>query len=168
MNIFRYTSRGLECEVKAVCLNEVEIARKCGMSRLLKRHTRAWDRRWQYSDIGIEGNLAAQKALRLDLYHLLIAAPPQDLDVSIAAKALSGEWYKGHVFWDTEIYMLPFFVYTQPDVARDLLAYRYRRLKQARESAREHRIIKVPYGHGNRLPVVRRRLPGPGLTLTAR
>jgi len=130
-----YTSRDIEHDIKAACLNEVEAARKYGIPRLLKRHTRAWNRRWQYSDISIEGDSPTQKALRFGIYHLLIAAPPSDIDVSIAAKALSGEWYKGHVFWDTEIYMLPFFIYTQPRVAREFLIYRYRRLKQARDGA---------------------------------
>jgi len=130
-----YTSRDIKHDVKTACINEVETAKECGIPRLLKCHARAWNRRWQYSDISIEGDLLAQKALRFDIYHLLIAAPPNDIDVSIAAKALSGEWYKGHVFWDTEIYVLPFFIYTQPRVAREFLIYRYRRLKQARDRA---------------------------------
>jgi len=129
------TSRDVRRSVKAACLNELETARGYGVPRLLKRHTRAWNKRWQYSDICIEGDLPVQKALRFDIYHLLIAAPPRDIDVSIAAKALSGEWYKGHVFWDTEIYVLPFLIYTQPRVAREFLIYRYRRLKQARDRA---------------------------------
>jgi len=101
----------------------------------LADHADAWDKRWQSADIEIEGDPAAQKALRFAMYHLLIAAPPRDLDVSIAPKALSGEWYQGHVFWDTEIFMLPFFIYTHPRLARDLLMYRARRLQQARECA---------------------------------
>jgi Trehalose and maltose hydrolases (possible phosphorylases) len=131
-----YTSLDVGDSVKAACLNEVETAREYGIPRLLKRHTRAWNKRWQYSDISIEGDSSAQKALRFDMYHLLIAAPPRDIDVSIAAKALSGEWYKGHIFWDTEIYALPFFIYTQPGVAREFLIYRYRRLNHARDRAR--------------------------------
>ena len=103
---------------------------------MLRRHVKAWDKRWHYSDISIEGDLFAQKALRFDMYHLLIAAPPEDIDVSIPAKTLTGEWYKGHVFWDTEIYVLPFFIYTQPKVAKEFLLYRYRRLKQAQDRAR--------------------------------
>jgi len=130
-----YTSRDIKRSIEAACLNELETARGYGVPRLVKRHRRAWNKRWQYSDISIEGDLPVQKALRFDIYHLLIAAPPRDIDVSIAAKALSGEWYKGHVFWDTEIYVLPFLIYTQPRVAREFLIYRYRRLKQARDRA---------------------------------
>lgn len=131
-----YTSREFKESPKIACLSGVQEARQRGVSNLLKRHIRSWDRRWEYSDIHIEGDLLIQKALRFDMYHLLIAAPPQDIDVSIPAKALSGEWYKGHVFWDTEIYVLPFLTYTQPRVARNLLMYRYRRLKQARDGAK--------------------------------
>jgi len=131
-----YTSRDVEGDVKTTCLNEVESARKYETPYLLKRHVAAWDNRWRYSDIRTEGDSPAQRAIRFNIYHLLIAAPPEDLDVSIAAKSLSGEWYKGHIFWDTEIYVLPFFTYTQPAIARNLLLYRYRRLSQARINAK--------------------------------
>lgn len=130
-----YTSLEFKQTPKMSCLGGVEMAMRRGVSSLLKRHIKAWDSRWKYSDINIEGDVLSQKALRFDMYHLLIAAPQQDMDVSIAANALSGERYSGHVFWDTEIYMLPFFTYTQPRVAKSLLIYRYRRLKQAKHRA---------------------------------
>ena len=131
-----YTSGEFKQSPKMDCLGGIQTAMRRGISSLLKRHIKAWDRRWEYSDINIEGDLLIQKALRFDMYHLLIAAPPQDMDVSIAANALSGERYSGHVFWDTEIYMLPFYTYTQPKVARALLIYRYRRLKQSKHRAK--------------------------------
>lgn len=130
-----YTSRDLKYGVKKACLEEVKTARKRGFALLFKSHVKAWDKRWQYSDIKIKGKTFLQKALRFNMYHLLIAAPPKDIDVSIAAKTLSGEWYKGHVFWDTEIFILPFLIFTQPEIAKNLLLYRYRRLKQARKEA---------------------------------
>ena len=130
-----YTSRELERSPKTDCLSAARMAKRLGVSGLLKRHINVWARRWEYSDIEIEGDPLNQKALRFDIYHLLIVAPPEDLDVSIAPKALSSEWYNGHVFWDTEIHMLPFFTYTQPKVARGFLMYRYRRLEQARQGA---------------------------------
>lgn len=130
-----YSSRELKLVPKMDCINGVEIARRYGISGLLKRHVKAWANRWENSDIELEGDLLSQKALRFDMYHLLIAAPPQDIDVSIAPKALSSEWYNGHIFWDTEIHVLPFFIYTQPRVARDFLMYRYRRLQKARQAA---------------------------------
>jgi kojibiose phosphorylase len=74
--------------------------------------------------------------MRFGIYHLLIAANDADPTVNIGAKSLSGEGYRGHVFWDTEILMLPFFVFTRPDAARSLLAYRHHTLPGARENAR--------------------------------
>ncbi len=130
-----YTSRETESEIRTACLDSIEAARDRGVSRLLRDHVTAWERRWESSDIEIDGDWPLQKALRFDIYHLLAIAPPRDIDVSIPAKALSGEWYQGHVFWDTEIYMLPFFIHTQPQLAKAFLMYRYRRLQQAKNCA---------------------------------
>ncbi len=131
-----YSSRELKLAPKMDCINGVKMARRHGISGLLKRHVKAWASRWEDSDIEVVGDPQSQKALRFDMYHLLIAAPPQDIDVSIAPKALSSEWYNGHIFWDTEIHVLPFFIYTQPRVARDFLMYRYRRLQKARQASK--------------------------------
>jgi kojibiose phosphorylase len=130
-----YTSREQRQGLKKACLDGARTAKKLGIAQLFKAHVRAWDKRWQYSDVKIEGEDSWQKILRFNLYHLLIAAPPKDIDTSIAAKTLTGEWYKGHIFWDTEVFILPFFIFTQPEIARNLLLYRYRRLEQAREGA---------------------------------
>ncbi len=130
-----YSSRESKGDIRAACIDGVETARQRGAARLLRDHVGAWEKRWQDSDIKIEGDSALQKALRFAIYHLLTAAPPRDMDVSIPAKALSGEWYQGHVFWDTEIFMLPFFIHTQPRLAKEFLMYRYRRLPQAQVCA---------------------------------
>jgi len=132
-----YTSREQRQGLKKACLNGARTAKRLGITRLFKAHVKAWDKRWQYSDVKIEEEDSLQNILRFNLYHLLIAAPPKDIDASIAAKTLSGEWYKGHVFWDTEIFVLPFFIFTQPEIAKYLLLYRYRRLKQAKEKAKD-------------------------------
>jgi kojibiose phosphorylase len=95
----------------------------------------AWNGDWLLSDIVIEGDLEAQLATRFSIYHLLIAAPRGDDQVSIAAKTLSGFGYRGHTFWDTETFMLPFFTRVHPTIARDLLSYRYHRLGGARRKA---------------------------------
>ena len=95
----------------------------------------AWERDWSLSDVVIEGDAEAQLAIRSSLYHLLIAAPRGDDQVSIGAKTLSGFGYYGHVFWDTESFMLPFFTHVHPSIARDLLSYRYHRLPGARRKA---------------------------------
>ena len=80
----------------------------------------------------------AQRALRFAIYHLIAAVNPADEHVSIGARGLTGEAYRGHVFWDTEIYMLPFYVFTDPPAARALLMYRYHTLDAARRKARAH------------------------------
>jgi trehalose/maltose hydrolase-like predicted phosphorylase len=74
--------------------------------------------------------------LRFAVYHLVSAANPDDDAVSIGARALTGDAYLGHVFWDTEVYLLPFYTLTWPEAARALLMYRYRTLGGAREKAR--------------------------------
>ena len=83
------------------------------------------------------GDDRATHALRFGVYHLLIAAHPEDHRVNIGAKSLSGEGYRGHVFWDTEVLMLPFFLYTRPNTARTLLRYRHHTLPAARELSSE-------------------------------
>lgn len=99
-------------------------------------HKKAWEEKWETCQVEVDDD-EVRNAVRFVIYHLLIAAP-RGLDASIGAKALCSEWYGGHVFWDTEIYMLPFFLHTEPDTARSLLMYRYRRIGKAREKARGH------------------------------
>lgn len=99
-------------------------------------HASAWSERWKTSDVQIQGDDGLQHALRFAIYHLIGAADPGNSRVSIGARALTGESYKGHVFWDTEIYMLPFYLHTHPASARSLLEYRYHTLPAAREKAR--------------------------------
>ena len=84
------------------------------------------------SDIQLGRKGEQQRALRFNIYHLLILANPDDEQASIGARTLSAEGYKGHVFWDTELFMLPFFIYNDPAAARNLLMYRYNRLDPAR------------------------------------
>ena len=95
----------------------------------------AWATEWARSDVVIEGDAQAQLAVRFSIYHLLIAAPRDDERVSIGAKSLSGFGYRGHVFWDTETFMLPLFTHLQPHIAHNLLSYRYHRLPGARRKA---------------------------------
>jgi trehalose/maltose hydrolase-like predicted phosphorylase len=101
----------------------------------LAAHEAAWDARWIASDILIEGDDEAQRALRFAVYHLTCAANPEDDRVSIGARALTGDAYLGHVFWDTEIYLLPFYTAVWPEAARALLMYRFHTLPGARAKA---------------------------------
>jgi trehalose/maltose hydrolase-like predicted phosphorylase len=110
-------------------------AQQSGWSGVLGGHEAAWTERWRGSDVEVEGDAAAQEALRFAAYHLNSAANPDDERVSIAARALTGDDYRGHVFWDTEIYLLPFYTMTWPAAARALLMYRFHTLDGARVKA---------------------------------
>ncbi|MDI9634238.1 beta-phosphoglucomutase [Geitlerinema splendidum] len=106
-------------------------------STLLAAHIAAWAEVWQQCDVVIEGDLQAQLSVRYNLFQLLVVAPRQDDRVSIPAKTLSGFAYRGHVFWDTEIFIVPFLTLTQPALAKNLLNYRYNTLPGARRKAQE-------------------------------
>jgi trehalose/maltose hydrolase-like predicted phosphorylase len=104
---------------------------------LLLDHIEAWAAAWAEADVRFHGDAATQKAMRFALFHLMQCATQHNigLHASIAAKGLHGLGYKGHVFWDTEIFMLPFFTADSPDVAKALLMYRYNTLAGARANA---------------------------------
>ena len=105
---------------------------------LLEAHKQAWQSYWQISDVIIEGDDKAQQAIRYNIYQLRISASSHDSRYSIAAKGLTGFGYRGHVFHDTEIFMLPYFSYVHPEIARNLVIYRYRTLPGARAKARRN------------------------------
>lgn len=104
------------------------------MDAVYKEQRRYLERFWKNSEIEIEGDEDASLALCFNLYQLLQSAGKDGLS-SVAAKGLSGEGYEGHYFWDTEVYMMPFFTLTSPGLARQLLAYRYSTLEAARANA---------------------------------
>jgi trehalose/maltose hydrolase-like predicted phosphorylase len=131
-----YSSR----ETKDVCQAAVDkldalVDNHLGYEQALAAHKAAWAEVWAASDVIIEGDDTAQKAVRYNLFQLLIAAPRHDDRVSIPGRTLSGFGYRGHVFWDTDVFMLPFFTFTQPQLARNLLLYRYHTLPAARRKA---------------------------------
>ncbi|PZO03164.1 MAG: glycoside hydrolase family 65 protein [Alphaproteobacteria bacterium] len=119
----------------AVALAHLKVARASGWRSLLADHEAAWSSRWSSSGVEVQGDAAAQKALRFAVYHLNSAANPADPRVSIGARALTGADYRGHVFWDTEIFLLPFYILTWPEAARSLLMYRFHTLEGARAKA---------------------------------
>jgi len=109
-----------------------------GYERLLDEHEELWEGLWATSDVEIRGDDEAEQALRYSLYHLLVIAPYHTKGTSIPARGLSGQVYKGAIFWDTELFMFPFFLHTHPKVARTLLDYRVSALPGAREKARQY------------------------------
>ncbi len=104
---------------------------------LIRDHVAAWSRIWADADIRIEGDSRAQTALRFNLFHLASLSAPWDERVSLGAKGLHGNGYSGVYFWDTEIYMLPFYTHTCPAAAKALLLYRHHMLEDARLNAKD-------------------------------
>jgi len=101
---------------------------------LLQEHARIWQERWQKADIVIEGDPLSQLAIRASIYHLL-RAHPDDGRLAIDPKGYAGDAYRGCYFWDTEMYLLAFFLYTDPARARQLLEYRINSLPGAMQNA---------------------------------
>ncbi len=107
-----------------------------GFVSLVMEHVSVWEARWRNAAIRVRGDTEAQRWINFACYHLISAGNPQDDRSSIGARALTGTVYKGHIFWDSEMFILPFFVFTHPPTARAMLMYRYHTLPAAREKAR--------------------------------
>ncbi|MDF2905886.1 MAG: Kojibiose phosphorylase [Herbinix sp.] len=110
-------------------------AGRVGYELALRQHTDCWERLWNISEVKIDGDDEAMEALNYSIYHLHCIAPRHTDHLSIAARGLSGQTYKGAVFWDTEMFMLDFFLYTEPTVAKTLLKYRIDTLEGAKKKA---------------------------------
>lgn len=115
---------------------ELDAYAACGYDEERASHIEQMARFWETADISVDGDVPLQQGLRFNLYHIMQASG-RDGRTGMGAKGLSGEGYEGHYFWDTEMYVLPVFVYTQPDLARSLLDYRYDTLDIARERAHD-------------------------------
>jgi len=140
-----YTTRDKELkgksldEIRSFSIEHLKKQSKKGFNALLEKSAKAWNAYWEKMDIQIESqDPYDQLAIRFAQYHLLCMAPKHDSRYGIGAKGLSGEGYKGHSFWDTEIFLLPFFSYTFPNIARSLLEYRYNTIEGARKKARDN------------------------------
>jgi len=104
----------------------------------LGSHKKIWERLWENSKVKIKGDEKASLSLIYSLYHLHSIAPRHADNLSIPARGLSGQTYKGAIFWDTEIFLMPFFTLTEPAVARKFMKYRINTLGGAREKAAEY------------------------------
>ncbi|KMQ51364.1 Trehalose 6-phosphate phosphorylase [Chitinispirillum alkaliphilum] len=107
--------------------------------KLKTNHIKKWASLWDKGDIVVKNDRFSQKALRLHIYHLFSTASEHNkfIDAGMPARGLSGEAYRGHVFWD-ELYIFPFYNQHSPEVTRSLLMYRYRHLDQARQNAEKN------------------------------
>jgi alpha,alpha-trehalose phosphorylase len=132
-----HTSRGIPTqELADRCTRTLDRARSEGRARVYADQ-RAWlDDFWANSDVEIGGDAVAQQAIRWNLFQLAQASA-RTHEQGIAAKAVTAGGYDGHYFWDTEVYVLPFLAYTNPEAARKLLRFRFHMLDAARERAAE-------------------------------
>ncbi len=141
----RYTLEKSVCVYTSLDLAKPKVAAVAGMEKagtykqLHRVHARAWKRMWDKADIIIEGDRLVQRTARLHAYHLMVTASPHNvnLDAGMPARGLTGEAYRGHIFWD-EVYIQPFYDLRFPEVSKALIAYRFNRLPGAREYATEH------------------------------
>lgn len=131
-----YTSRDDVENIEESAINEVSRAKQDGIKVMEDEQKNFLEAFWDDADIVVEGDAAAEQGIRYSLFSLLQSAG-RDKKTGIAAKGLTGEGYGGQYFWDTEIYMLPFFIYTRPETAKNLLLQRYRTLDAARARALE-------------------------------
>ncbi|QQE11926.1 glycoside hydrolase family 65 protein [Planctomycetota bacterium] len=141
VKITKYVSVYTELDVSDVEKASVESVNKAvvvGYSELHRKHKIVWEKRWNEADVEIKGDVEAQFAIRYSLYHLMIIAPMHSDRLSIAARGLSGQVYKGAIFWDTEIFMIPFFTQVFPEVSRSLLNFRAITLDGAKRKASEY------------------------------
>ena len=121
---------------------QAEKAIEQGWDRLLEQHKSEWEKIWRTGDVYIEGDDYARRCLRYSLYHLWIIAPRHSIgakrSLSIPARGLSGQTYKGAIFWDTEMFMLPYFLTIQPELAAGFIRYRIQTLAGAKRKAQEY------------------------------
>ncbi len=125
-------------ELKPVLEQVLHTAAATGYEPLLEEHARCWADYWQDTDVQIQGDPQLQQGFRFNAFHLFQSAGRSG-QTNVAAKGLTGEYYEGHYFWDTETYIIPFFLYSQPGLVKKLLTYRYQVLDQARDNARRMR-----------------------------
>ena len=114
---------------------KLKAARSMGYDALFKDHAAVWGEIWRKCDISIEGDVAAQQGIRFNIFQLMQTYTGADARLNIGPKGFTGEKYGGSTYWDTEAYCLPFYLGTSdPEIARNLLVYRYKHLAKAIEN----------------------------------
>ncbi|MEM9131825.1 MAG: glycosyl hydrolase family 65 protein [Actinomycetota bacterium] len=131
-----HTSTGVPpAELADRCQRTLTRAARTGTAALRREQAEWLDAYWQHTDVEIEGDDPAQQAIRWNLFQMAQASA-RTQEQGIAAKGVTADGYEGHYFWDTEVYVIPFLAYTQPETARKLLRFRWKMLDAARKRAR--------------------------------
>jgi kojibiose phosphorylase len=134
-----YTSRDADdplARAREAAATAADLAIADGFDKLLEPHKKHWDGRWEEAEIFIEGDAKAQMLLRYNMYQNFIATPAHSDKLPIGARGLSCQAYQGAAFWDQEIFNLPMFLFTRPEIAKNILTYRYKTLDGARKKAK--------------------------------
>jgi trehalose/maltose hydrolase-like predicted phosphorylase len=121
-----------DADEAAASLEAVEAA---GFETLLAEHRAAWAGRWETADVLVDGDAELTRAVRFGLFHLM-ASVADDGEAAVGARGVAGPGYRGHVFWDADVFVLPFLAATYPPAARAMLEYRLRRVPVAQAAAR--------------------------------
>jgi trehalose/maltose hydrolase-like predicted phosphorylase len=129
-----YAGDGVSLPETAPAIERLAEAETLGFDRLLSEQRAAWAERWAAAGIDIEGDPELERAVRVALYHLIGSAASSG-EAAVGARGLSGTAYRGHVFWDADVFVLPFLAATHPAAARAMLEYRLQRLPAARQAA---------------------------------
>jgi alpha,alpha-trehalose phosphorylase len=149
LRIVKFVSYGWSSERSVSSLrDQVEAAlasaRHSGWDELLRGQREYLDRFWESADVVIDGDEQLQQAVRFALFHILQSSARAE-NRAIPAKGLTGPGYDGHVFWDTEMFVLPVLTYTAPHAAASALRWRHSILPQARERARQLRLAGATF-----------------------
>lgn len=140
-NVFTSRDRSSEGkdfqQMQQISLEDLKEAAAAGYDVLLCESAAAWNKLvWENVPVTIHStDPVDQLAIRFAQYHLYVMTPAHDNRMNVAAKGLSGEAYKGHTFWDTEMFILPYFIYSAPEIARSLEEYRFLGLTGAHKKA---------------------------------
>ena len=137
-----YTSRDKEAEgltlqaLQTLALDALKEDEAMGFDAIATDSAACWEEKvWNQAPLELDGPACDLFVIRFAQYHMQLMTPAHDRRMNIGAKGLSGEGYKGHTFWDTEIFILPYFIFTMPEVARSLEEYRYLSLPGAHAKA---------------------------------
>jgi alpha,alpha-trehalose phosphorylase len=144
---YHYSNSSDPAEIRSQVAWTLDRAKQTGFASILERQETRVRRFWSHADVELEGApTQLQQVVRWNLFQLMQATECAE-GHGVSARGLTGRNYEGHYFWDAEIYVLPFLIYTQPRLARNLLKFRYDTLDRARARAQElgHRGATFPW-----------------------
>lgn len=124
-------------DVRKVSEHDLRIAIEEGFEHHLEKNREIYAEMWKRADIKVSGDEKMQKGLRFNIFHLMGTPNPRDNMTNLGPKLMHGEEYGGHAFWDTELFMLPFFSLVFPEIAKNLVEYRYNMLPGAKRNAKK-------------------------------